>query len=88
VACASISGLRSLSLKVLGLGCSMQLGKTILHLCADIGSDSRPYKDAGYNVVCVGKDIGVQNYHPPKDVYGIIANPVCTEFSIAKGFHK
>lgn len=62
--------------------------KTILHLCADTGSDSKPYADNGYNVVLVGSKIGVENYHPPKDVYGIIANPVCTEFSIATGFHK
>ncbi len=62
--------------------------KTILHLCADIGSDSKPYKDAGYNVILIGKDIGVENHTPPADVYGIIANPVCTEFSIATGFHK
>lgn len=62
--------------------------KTILHLCADTGTDSKPYKDAGYNVILVGKDIGVENFHPPKDVYGIFANPVCTEFSIASGFHK
>lgn len=62
--------------------------KIILHLCADTGSDSKPYRDAGYTVICVGKDIGVENYHPPRNVYGIIANPVCTEFSIAKGFHK
>lgn len=61
--------------------------KVILHLCADIGSDSKPYKDAGYEVILVGKSIGVENYHPPKKVYGIIANPVCTEFSIAPGFH-
>jgi hypothetical protein len=61
--------------------------KTILHLCADIGSDSQPYADAGYNVVKVGKNIGVENYHPTGNVYGIIANPVCTEFSVAKGFH-
>jgi hypothetical protein len=60
--------------------------KIILHLCADIGSDTKPYKDAGYNVITVGKDIGVENYTPPNNVYGIIANPVCTEFSIAKGF--
>ena len=58
--------------------------KTILHLCADTGSDTKPYKDAGYNVILVGSEIGVENYHPPKDVYGIIANPVCTEFSIAR----
>lgn len=62
--------------------------KTILHLCADTGSDSKPYADNGYNVVLVGSEIGVENYHPPQDVYGIIANPVCTEFSIATGFHK
>ena len=63
------------------------MGKTILHLCADIGSDSYPYKQAGYNVVCIGKDIGVENYHPNGKIYGVIANPVCTEFSIASGFH-
>lgn len=58
--------------------------KTILHLCADTGSDSQPYRNAGYDVICIGKKIGVENYHPPKDVYGIIANPVCTEFSTAR----
>ncbi len=62
--------------------------KTILQLCADTGSDTKPYKDAGYNVILVGKDIGVENYHPPKDVYGIIANPVCTEFSTARSTGK
>lgn len=58
--------------------------KTILHLCADTGSDTKPYRDAGYNVILVGSKIGVENYHPPKDVHGIIANPVCTEFSTAR----
>jgi len=62
--------------------------KTILHLCADTGSDSKPFRDAGYNVICVGKNIGVENYHPPQNVYGVFANPVCTEFSIATGFDK
>jgi hypothetical protein len=62
--------------------------KTILHLCADIGSDSKPYADAGYNVIKVGRDVGVENFLPPKNVHGVIANPVCTEFSIAGGFHK
>jgi hypothetical protein len=64
------------------------MSKTILHLCADTGSDTKPYKDAGYEVVLVGKDIGVENYHPPKDVYGIIANPVCLEFSTARSTGK
>lgn len=62
--------------------------KIILHLCADTGSDTKPWRDAGYNVICVGSSIGVENYHPPKGVYGVIANPVCTEFSIAQGFHR
>ena len=57
--------------------------KKILHLCADTGSDSKPYKDAGYDVQLVGSDIGIENYHPPTDVYGIIANPPCTKFSRA-----
>lgn len=61
---------------------------TILHLCADTGSDTRPWKDEGYDVRLVGKKIGVENYIPPINVYGIIANPVCTEFSIASGFDK
>lgn len=58
--------------------------KIILHLCADRGSDSRPYAEAGYKVICVGQEIGVENYHPPKGVYGVIANPPCTMFSIAR----
>lgn len=62
--------------------------KIILHLCADTGSDTKPYRDAGYQVILVGKDIGVENYHPPKDVYGIIANPVCLEFSTARSNGK
>lgn len=62
--------------------------KTILHLCADTGSDTKPWKDAGYEVILVGSSIGVENYHPPKDVYGVIANPVCTEFSTARSNGK
>lgn len=58
--------------------------RKILHLCADTGSDSKPWKDAGWEVILVGSDIGVENYTPPQGVYGIIANPVCTEFSTAR----
>ena len=61
--------------------------KVILHLCADIGSDSRYYElHKGYRVIKVGQDIGVENYHPPKHVHGIIANPVCTDFSTANRY--
>lgn len=63
--------------------------KIILHLCADLGSDSLFYQlDDNYEVIMIGEDIGVENYTPPENVHGIIANPVCTEFSTAKGFHK
>lgn len=58
--------------------------KIILHLCADMGTDTRPYQEAGYDLRLIGSDIGVEDYHPPDDVYGIIANPPCTEFSMAK----
>lgn len=59
--------------------------RIILHLCAGIGSDSWYYQqDDNYEVILVGRDTGVENFTPPKDVYGVIANPVCTEFSFAK----
>ena len=69
--------------------------KIILHLCAShIGSDTKPYRDAGYMVIPVVKDMGVENYgvgrvfELPNQVYGIIANPVCTEFSTARSSGK
>jgi len=59
--------------------------KIILHLCSgEKGSDTLPYREAGYDVRLIGKNIGVENYHPPENVYGIIANPPCTNFSFAK----
>ena len=62
--------------------------KIILHLCADIGSDSIDYQNNGYDVRLIGSKIGVENYHPPENVYGIIANPPCTHFSIARTVAK
>lgn len=63
--------------------------KIILHLCASkFGSDTRDYRDAGYDVRLITKEVGVENYHPPKGVYGIIANPPCTMFSIARSRAK
>jgi hypothetical protein len=64
------------------------MNKKILHLCADTGSDSLVYRQNGYEVILVGSDIGVENYHPPSNVYGIFANPVCTEFSTARSDGK
>lgn len=67
----------------------MKQEKVILHLCADIGSDSIFYqRDDQYEVIMVGEDIGVQNFNPPSKVHGVIANPVCTEFSFARGYDK
>lgn len=63
--------------------------KTILHLCADIGSDSYPYQlDPNYDVIKIGQGIGVENYSPDRLIHGVMANPVCTMFSTASGFHK
>ena len=58
--------------------------KTILHLCADTGSDSWFYRTDGYEVIMIGSDIGVENYSPDRPIYGIFANPPCTEFSTAR----
>src|SRR5690625_7898271 len=63
----------------------MTARRTILHLCADTGSDSWPYQnDSAYEVIRIGSDIGVENYRPDRPIHGIIANPVCTEFSAAR----
>ncbi len=59
--------------------------KIILHLCADTGSDTKYYQDnPEYEVIPVGSKIGVENYTPPEGVYGIIANPPCTNFSAVR----
>ena len=62
--------------------------KTILHLCADTGSDSWFYKRDGYEVILIGSDIGVENYIPDRPIHGVFANPVCTEFSTARSSGK
>lgn len=62
--------------------------KIIYHLCADIGSDSIYYQKNGYDVRLIGKKIGVENAHPEGNVYGVIANPPCTHFSIARTVAK
>lgn len=60
--------------------------KIILDLCGGTGAWSRPYKDAGYDVrVITLPGYDVCTYVPPENVYGILAAPPCTEFSIAKG---
>lgn len=62
--------------------------KIILDLCGGTGSWSKPYQNAGYDVRLVTwPDQDVRSYAPPSHVYGILAAPPCTEFSIAKN-HK
>ncbi len=67
--------------------------KVILDLCGGTGAWSKPYKDAGYDVRVVtlngmplfgGGRGDVRVYHPPADVYGILAAPPCTQFSFAR----
>lgn len=63
--------------------------KIILHLCADTGTDTKPYADdPAYEVRLIGKEIGIENYHVDEPIYGIIANPVCLEFSTARSNGK
>jgi hypothetical protein len=60
--------------------------KIILDLCGGTGSWSKPYKDAGYEVINVTlPEYDVTTYTlPDEPVYGILAAPECTQFSIAR----
>jgi site-specific DNA-cytosine methylase len=60
--------------------------KIILDLCGGTGSWSRPYKASSeYEVLNITlPECDVRRYEPPKNVYGILAAPPCTEFSLAK----
>lgn len=63
--------------------------KIILDLCGGTGSWSKPYKDAGYTVIVVTlpeNDIYFYDeYWSFIDrVYGILAAPTCTHFSLAR----
>lgn len=63
----------------------MNSGKIILDLCGGTGAWSKPYKDASYDVRLITlPDHDVRLYQPPDNVYGILAAPPCTEFSLAK----
>jgi hypothetical protein len=64
--------------------------KIILDLCGGTGAWSKPYKEAGYDVRLISlPEYDVRTYNPPENVYGILAAPPCTEFSLAKnGSHR
>lgn len=62
--------------------------KIILDLCGGTGSWSRPYKEAGYDVRLITlPEHDVLKYEPPDDVYGILAAPPCTDFSVSGAQH-
>lgn len=64
---------------------SGEIGKIILDLCGGTGAWSKPYKDAGYDVrVITLPEHDVLTYQPPDNVYGILAAPPCTMFSLAR----
>ncbi len=63
--------------------------KIIIELCGGTGSWGKPYKDAGYNVINITHPHhDVFDYEIPKEqlkfVYGILAAPTCTMFSLAR----
>lgn len=61
------------------------MSKIILDLCGGTGSWSKPYRDAGYDVrVITLPEHDVRTYEPPENVYGILAAPPCTMFSLAR----
>jgi len=62
----------------------------ILSLCSGTGSWERPYVEAGFRVESVTlPDKDVMNYElPDEEIYGILAAPPCTHFSIARTVAK
>src|SRR3990167_5080193 len=61
--------------------------KIILDLCGGTGAWSKPYKDAGYDVriyTLPEGDIRTMAMFLPIEVYGILAAPPCTMFSLAR----
>lgn len=63
------------------------MSKIILDLCGGSGAWSKPYADAGYEVVNVTlpkENVLLWKPYFPKNVYGILAAPPCTMFSLAR----
>lgn len=59
------------------------MNKIILDLCGGTGSWSRPWALNGYDVrIITLPEYDVRTYVPPDEVYGILAAPPCTEFSV------
>ena len=66
-----------------GRGLTLKL--IILDLCGGTGSWSKPYLDAGYQVINVTlPKYDVRTYEPPPNVYGILSAPPCDQFSFCR----
>lgn len=61
----------------------MIIEKRILDICSGSGAWSRPYADAGYDVVTIDlpNDCRLIKYDPP--FYGILAAPPCNMFALS-----
>ena len=63
--------------------------RLILDLCGGSGSWSRPYAEAGYRVQLITlPNHDVRTFVPPPDVWGVLAAPPCTEFSMARNGNR
>ena len=63
--------------------------KIILDLCGGTGAWSKPYTDAGYDVrIVTTPEHDVITAMLPRNVYGILAAPPCTHFSLARSTAK
>lgn len=61
--------------------------RIILDLCGGTGAWSKPYAEAGYDVRNITlPDYDVRTYMPLDEVYGILAAPPCTAFSMMRNF--
>ena len=59
--------------------------KIILDLAGGTGAWSKPYQEAGYAVRLITlPEHDVRDYVPPDNIYGILAAPPCTMFSLAR----
>jgi hypothetical protein len=60
--------------------------RVVLDLCGGSGAWSAPYRAAGYDVrLITWPEHDVRLYVPPANVWGILAAPPCTVFSVANG---
>jgi len=58
--------------------------RLILDLCGGTGSWSEEYREAGYNVIIVTyPEYDVRTFRTPSGVWGILAAPPCTDFSLS-----